>query len=223
MTVHARGCAAVAAFASLWLVIASPGGAAAQPSLSVTCAKLGVVTASVRVVGSDLAAVVTYPKPIRSYLGGFDANGTKPTSAAVRIFLDVDANPKTGLKGDPMFEPGAQGAEWSLEASEISTSLARDAQGGWINGPMLDATVRRGEDAAELPDGVSPQWEFEVGGTFTRADWVKPPAATTMRLRVPLAALGLKAGQALRATLVVSSCNAAFPFPGTAAATITLK
>lgn len=197
--------------------------AAAQPALAVACAKMGTITFEVTTDGPDLSAVVTYPKPIRGYLGGFDQNGTKTMSAAIRIFLDTDANPKTGLGGDPMFEPGQQGAEWSLEATEIETSLARDAKGGWINGPMLDATVRKGDEMAELPEGVFPEWEFDVGGTFVAANWVKPPDTRAMRLRVPLEALGVKAGQSIRVTAVVPLCNTAFPFPGKAEATITVK
>jgi hypothetical protein len=216
------GCHRAWALAALVSLVA-PALAVAQPPLSVACAKAGTITFSVKIEGADLAATVTYPKPIRTYLGGFDKNGTKNTSAAVRLFLDTDANPKTGLGGDPVFEPGQQGAEWSLEASEIETSLARDDKGGWINGPKLDATVRKGEDTADLPEGVFPEWEFEVGGAFVKADWVKPPDATTMRLRVPLAALALKAGDTVRVTVVVPLCNAAFPFPGKAEATFTMR
>ncbi len=211
-------CVLAAAAAAL-----APAVAAAQPPLALACEKMGTVTVAIATDGADLAAIVTYPRPIRSYLGGFNENGTKTVSAAVRIFLDTDANPKTGLGGDPMFEPGQQGAEWSLEATEIETSLARDASGEWINGPKLDAVVRKGEDIADLPEGVSPEWEFEVGGAFVEAHWVKPPETRTMRLRVPLAALGVKAGQSIRVTAVVPLCNSAFPFPGKAEATITLK
>lgn len=200
-----------------------PGVAAAQPPLAVACAKMGTLTVEVTTAGSDLAAIVTYPKPIRSFLGGFNESGTKTASAAVRIFLDTDANPKTGLGGDPMFEPGQQGAEWSLEASEVETSLARDAAGKWINGPKLDATVRKGEEIAELPEGVFPEWELQVGDAFVETDWVKPADSKTMRLRVPMVALGVKTGQSIRVTAVVPLCNAAFPFPGKAEATVTLK
>jgi hypothetical protein len=199
------------------------GAAAGEPTLTVKCKKMGAVAFTVEAEGTDLVAVVAYPKPIREYLGGFGKDGVKNYSAGVKIYLDADANPKTGLEGDPQFDPGMNGAEWCLRADEISTSLARGDQGGWIDGPMLEAMVEKGDDYAELPEGVYPAWELEVDGAFKSADWVKPPDSRRMRLRLPMEALELKPGQKVRVTGVVDLCNDAFPYPGTAEATITLK
>ena len=205
---------------------------AAQPALrapggdstpTVSCKKMGgAVQFKVQLDGANFCALVTYPKPIASYLGGFDNNGGKTLSARVKIYLDTDANPKTGLKGGN-FDPGAKGAEYSIEADEIQTALGKDDKGGWISGPELDAAINKGEDRAELPEGVFPKWETEAGGKFQPIDWIKPPDSKTMRVCAPLSALGLKAGQKIRVSGVVPLCNDAFPFPGVAEATIVLK
>jgi len=197
--------------------------AGGEPTLTVKCKKMGAVAFTVKAEGTDLVAVVTYPKPVREYLGGFTEGGVKTHSAGVKLFLDTDANPKTGLEGDPEYQPGEQGAEWCIRADEITTSLDRDASGEWINGPMLEALVEKGYDYAELPEGVYPKWELEVDGAFIPADWVKPPDARTMRVRLPMSALELKPGQKVRVSAVVNLCNDDFPYAGAAEAAVTLK
>ena len=205
------------------LLLAPVLTAAGEQTMTVKCKKMGAVEFTVKTEGTDLAVIVTYPKPIREYLGGFDTDGVKTVSADAKIYLDTDANPKAGLEGDPEFDPGVQGAEWCIRASEITTSLDQDANGEWINGPMLEALVEKGHDYAELPEGVYPAWELEVDGAFKNANWVNPPDSRTMRLRLPLEALELKPGKKVRFTGVVGLCNDAFPYPGTAEATVTLK
>lgn len=190
--------------------------------LAVECVKLGgTVRFEIGTEGEDLVWTVTFPRSVSSYLGGFEG-GTKPYSAGVELYLDTDDDPGTGLEGDPMFEPGAQGAEVLLSSQEIETSLARGADGSWINGAKLDLTVERDGESAELPDGVYPEWEVGAGDELRPVDWVHPPDTRAITLRLPRSTLGLGPGAKVRATGVVPLCRGAFPFAGTAEATLTL-
>lgn len=192
-------------------------------TLSVPCAKMGgEVRFSVELEGANLVVIVSYPRSIGEYLGGFSEGG-KNYSASIAVHLDTDSNPATGLKADPGFEPGAGGSEYSIGATEVTTSLARDAQGNWISGPMLMVDVSKGRESWERPDDVVLRWEMERNGRFYTTDWVKPPDARTMRLRIPAAALGLKAGSKIRVTGVVPLCNDAYPFAGFREATFVLS
>lgn len=204
------------------LLLAAVCPAAGDAPLSVTCKKMGgAVQFKAVVEGGNFCAIATYPKPLKTYLGGFK-DGGKTYSPDIVVYLDTDANPKTGLKGGD-FDPGAKGAEWKFEADEISTSLGKDEKGEWINGQKLDAGVMKGDDYPEMPEGYYPEWEMEAGGKFQSADWVDLPESKTIRLCAPLSFLGLKTGQKVRVIGVVPLCNDAFPFPGVAESTIVLK
>lgn len=101
-------------------------------SLAISCQKLGgVIDFKVERVENSLLLTIRYPKSIPSYLGGF-SNGVKNYSADVRLYMDMDANRKTGLTADPVFDPGASGSEYSIEVQEITTSVGKDAEGNWI-------------------------------------------------------------------------------------------
>lgn len=192
-------------------------------ALEVPCAKMGgTVRFDVRSEGGAILFAVTYPRNVGSYLGGF-VRGTKETGADVRFFLDLDADPATGMKDDGMFAPGAAGSELSIESREIETSVAKDAAGEWIQKPVLAVTVRKQDDFVDLPDGVRPKWEMAVGGKYLPVDWMRVPESKTMRLAFPYAAIGAKPGARVRVTAVTPFCNAGPPFAGTAETTVTLK
>jgi tetratricopeptide (TPR) repeat protein len=183
----------------------------------------GDVQFTVHLEGKDLVLIVSYPKSIREYLGGFDDKEGKKYSARIEVHFDTDANPDTGLKADPAFEPGAGGSEYSIGASEVTTSLARDSQGKWINGPMLMVDLNKERSYLERPDDVILRWEVEKDGRFRPTDWVKPPEGKSMRLRIPASLFGLKAGAKIRVTSVVIFCNDSFPFAGFREATFVLE
>jgi len=204
------------------LLLAAVCPAVGDAPLSVICKKLGgAVQFKALTEGGNFCAVATHPKPLKTFLGGFK-DGGKTYSLDVVVYLDTDANAKTGLKGGD-FDPGAKGAEWKFEADEVTTSLAKDANGEWINGQKLDATVMKGDDDPDLPEGYFPEWELEVGGKFQSADWAELPESKTIRLCGPLSFLGLKTGQKVRVVGVVPLCNDAFPFPGVTETVIVLK
>lgn len=193
-------------------------------TLTVSCKKMGGdVHFRVELQSADLVVTVTYPKSIGEYLGGFGESGAKNYSADIAVHLDTDADPETGLKADTFFEAGAGGSEYSIEAHEITTSLGRDAQGQWINGPMLLLDVKKEREYFERPEGVMLRWEVETKGRFRPTDWVKPPESKAMQMRIPAALLGLKAGAKIRVTSVVPLCNDAQPFAGISEAAFVLQ
>jgi len=209
-------------FAVVCLFLAAVGVGAGETPLTVTCKKMGgAVQFKALTEAGNFCAMATYPKPLKALLGGFK-DGGKTFGPDLVVYLDTDANAKTGLKGGD-FDPGAKGAEWKFEAQEISTSLAKDDKGEWINGQKLDAAITKGDDYPEMPEGYYPEWQLEVGGKFQNADWTDLPDSKAIRLCAPLSFLGLKAGQKVRIVGVVPLCNDAFPFPGVTEATITLN
>jgi hypothetical protein len=170
----------------------------------------------------DIVFQVTYPRNVASYLGGF-TGGTKKTSADVKFYLDLDANPKSGMAGDPTYAAGAAGSEFSVETQEVETSVARDAAGAWVQKPVLMVMVQKQDEFFDLPDGVSPKWQMETAGRWEPIDWMRVPDSRTMRLALPWSALGGKSGANVRVTAVVPICHDAFPFPGTAEAVVVLR
>jgi hypothetical protein len=211
--------------AGLFLTLAGAAAAAppASPGLDVACAKMGgAVHFDMKPETGAIVVAVTYPKNVGSYLGGFD-HGTKSVGADVKFYLDADANPETGMKGDPVFAAGARGSEYSIETQEIETSVAKNGAGNWINRPVLMVTVQKQDEFFDLPDGVSLRWEMESGGKFAPIDWMNVPASRTMRMTIPISAFGLKPGAKVRVTAVVPLCKDSFPFPGIAETTLELK
>jgi hypothetical protein len=205
------------------LAVFAPAVAGAAPTSEVACAKMGgTVRFDVESERGAIVFTVTYPRNVASYLGGF-VGGTKETGADVRFFLDLDANPATGMKGDPTFAPGAGGSEFSIETREIETSVAKDAAGEWIQKPVLAVMVQKQDEFFDLPEGVSPKWEMAVAGKYAPVDWMRVPDGRTMRLPFPYAAIGGKAGAKVRIAAVAPFCHAAPPFAGTAETAIVLK
>lgn len=208
-------------------IFLAPGAAAAPAAspapLEVSCAKMGgPVRFDVRSEGGAILFGVTYPKNVGAYLGGF-AGGTKASGADVKFYLDVDANPTTGMKGDPVFAAGSAGSEYSIETQEVETSVAKDEAGNGVQKPVLMVLVQKEDDFFDLPDGVSPKWEMAEGGRYRPIDWMKVPESNAMRLSFPFSAIGLAPGRRVRVTAVVPLCNARFPFPAAAEATIVLR
>lgn len=201
----------------------APAASTGAETLEIACEKMaGNVRFDIRAEAGALLFTVTYPKNVGSYLGGF-TNGTKGAGADVKLYLDTDANPATGMKADPMFAAGAGGSEFSIETQEIETSVAKDASGNWINRPVLMVMVQKQDEFFDLPGGVSPKWEIETGGRFRPIDWMTVPESKAMRLAFPIAAIGLKPGGKVRVTAVVPLCMDKFPFPGTKETTIILQ
>jgi hypothetical protein len=192
-------------------------------AIEVPCAKMGgTVRFDVRSEKGAIVFTVAYPRNVASYLGGF-SGGTKETGADVRFFLDLDANPATGMKADPIFAPGAGGSEFSIETREIETSVAKNAAGEWVQKPVLAVMVQKEDEFFELPEGVSPKWEIAVGGKYRPIDWMKVPESKTMRLSFPYAAIGARPGAKVRVGAVCPFCNASPPFAGTAETAVVLK
>jgi len=170
----------------------------------------------------DFVLTVTYPKTIKSYLGGFK-DGLKTYSADIKFFLDVDADPKTGYEADPNFEPGIGGSEFAIEADEVRTSVGRDSDGNWINKPKLLVEVKKDDSYHDLPEGVYPNWEMLVKSAFQEVDWVDPPNSKVMRVRIPASVFGIGKGDKVRVTGLIPLCNKEWPFAGLGEAVIILK
>lgn len=184
--------------------------------------KKGTMSFMVERDGENLVFTVKYPVMINTLIGGFEG-GAKTWSPDVTFFLDVDANPGTGMEKDDMFSPGQGGSEFSVEADEVETSVAQNPDGSWINKPVLMADIKKMDDYHDLPEGLYPNWEFKVGENYEEPDWIDPQDSDTMRLVLPLSLFGLKAGDTIIFSGTTPSCNESFPYPGTGSAKITLK
>ncbi len=202
------------------LCLATVNAGAGDTGMSISCPKMeGSVEFRVDVSGEDLMIEVTYPKSVASYLGGY-VNGAKNYGAGFTVYLDTDMDENSGLEGDPKWDPGVKGSEFSIQASEITTSLDRDAEGNWINGQMLEIYIEKEGDYADLPEGVFPACEMKVDGELRKVDWVNPPDSKIVYVRVPLAVFGLQPDSTLRVSAVISLCNDDFPYPGIAVETL---
>ena len=195
------------------LLAAATAGAASPPQAEIPCARTGgPVRVAVTSERGDIAFPVDYPRSVGSYLGGFTA-GTKKTSADLEFYLDVDADPKTGMKGDPVFAAGAAGSGYSIDTPEVETSVAKNAAGEWIQKPVLTVMVQKPDEFFDLPGGISPKWEMETDGRRQPIDGMRVPDSRTMRLAFPWSAIGGKPGTRVRVTAVVPICHDEFPFP----------
>jgi ankyrin repeat protein len=188
-------------------IVAMLGGAWPRPRLpgttvSVPCDKLGgPVDVNLQVASDTLGLSITYPRPLSSLLGGFydepGKHGYKETSASVTLYFDTDANPKTGAAGAPP-EEGTRGAEYELGFSEIGTSVqvAYGAEGqtksvsGQVLSPSFSKIGGSGPDPS-AGDGFYPK-SLNDGGV--------------LKSEVPLAALGVKAGDKIRVAAEVNLC-----------------
>lgn len=208
--------------AALLAIAADSPTAPGAVRVEIPCARAGgPVSFAVTSEHGDLVFEVAFPKSVGSYLDGF-VGGTKRTSADMKFFLDVDGNPNTGMKGDPVYAPGAAGSEFSIETQEVETSVGKDAAGEWVQKPVLMVMVRKQDEFFDLPAGLAPKWEMESGGRWQPIDGMSVPDSRRMRLAVPWSAVGGKSGTKVRVTSVVPICHDAFPFAGTAETTVLL-
>ena len=179
----------------------TPGGT----KISVPC-KLagGNVDGFVEVRDADLLFSTLFPKPMSWYLGGGNTNRSKSSkqltfdgSVAPSFYLDTDTNPKTGQKAD-MFTKVAVGAEYSLEYSEIGTSVTisfTDSDGKSqdrnVYGNVFDPTLKK-------------EGEYLDGGDFYATSHNENGVLQTS---VPMELIGVKPGQKVRIVFEAGSCG----------------
>lgn len=178
-------------------------------TLSVPCDKLGgPVDVNLQTASGNLGVSIIYPKPVSSLLGGFydepGRYGYKDTSANVTLYLDTDANPKTGAAGAPP-DVGSRGAEYELRFGEIGTSVevpfGGEGQTKRVTGQVLSPSLSK----------------IGGGGPEPGADGFYPASRNDggiVRSELPLTALGLHAGAKVRVVAEVQFCSrkeASFP------------
>lgn len=163
-------------------------------TLSVPCDALGgAMDVNATTEGEDIVWSVFYPKPVGAYLGGFNL-GDKKIAAGVDIYLDVDNNPKTGLKPTSSIsgDMGTGGAEYVISLSEMGTSVL-DEKGKSHNRQVLDPSISKGTDSL-APD--------QMGGWTPKAE----RDLNVVRLRIPMSVFGLKPGAKIRLTARPGYC-----------------
>jgi ankyrin repeat protein len=189
-------------------VVAMLSGTWARPKLpgttvSVPCDKLGgPVDVNLQTASDNLAVTITYPRPLSSILGGFydepGRYGYKETSASVGLYLDTDANPKTGAPGSAG-EEASRGAEYELRFAEIGTSVdvpfGAEGQTKRVTGQVLSASFDKKGGSGPDPSAGDAFYPKSVndGGV--------------LKSEVPLAALGVKPGAKVRVVAEVQLCS----------------
>jgi ankyrin repeat protein len=166
----------------------------AGSTLSVPCDALGgAMDVNVTTEAGETVWSVFYPKLVGTYLGGFNL-AEKKVAAGVDIYLDVDNNPKTGLKptSGAIGDMGTGGAEYVISLSEMGTSVVDD-KGKYHNRQVLDPSISKGEEHLG-PD--------EMGGWAPKAE----RDLNVIRVRIPMSVLGLKSGAKIRVTARPGYC-----------------
>lgn len=154
----------------------------------------GCLPRNVTTEEGDIVWLVFYPKPVGTYLGGFNL-AEKKVAAGVDIYLDVDNNSKTGLPptSGASGDLGTAGAEYVISLSEMGTSILNEKTGKVHNRQVLDPSISKGEEHLG-PD--------QVNGWIPKAE----RDLNVVRLRVPMSVFGLKPGARIRVTARPGFC-----------------
>jgi ankyrin repeat protein len=164
-------------------------------TLSVPCDPLGgAMDVNITTEEGNIVWSVFYPKVVGAYLGGFNL-GDKKIPAGVDIYLDVDNNPKTGLKpaSGVSGDLGTGGAEYVISLSEMGTSVRNEETGKYHSRQVLDPSISKGEEHL---------------GPDQMGDWIPKVERdlNAVRLRVPMSVFGLKPGAKIRVTARPGFC-----------------
>ena len=129
----------------------------------------GAVAVSCAIAGSDLDFSVTFPSPIRSYLG--------PTQPAMSLtfFLDTDKNPRTGFAKS---EDARKGGDYSLD---LTVRLVNDT----VQANADDVTLAQHSSESTFGRLVPVKATFRVDGN-------------KIEVLLPLSAMKLKKGKPVR-------------------------
>lgn len=164
-------------------------------TLSVPCDALGgAMGVNVTTEKGDTVWSFFYPKLVGTYLGGFTL-GVKKISADVDVYLDIDNDPKTGLKpsSGASGDLGTGGAEYVIRLQEMGTSVQSARTNKSVNRQVLDPSISKGEErlGQDQMGDYSPSVERDLN---------------EVRLRVPMSLLGLKPGAKIRVTARPAFC-----------------